>query len=101
MRTVGRQTPQLCARKVGPNEARSLSLTFGKPELNLGITQSRSTRRIEPKPRATATTMTGRSSVRRHDRRALRVRRLEPAAKDQPADTDRSYPRALCDTDVN
>src|SRR5258708_28480595 len=39
MRTVGRQTPQLCARKVGPNETRSLSLTFGKYELHLGITQ--------------------------------------------------------------
>jgi hypothetical protein len=44
MRTVGWQTPQLCARKVGPNEARSLSRTFGKPELNLGITQSPSMR---------------------------------------------------------
>src|SRR5882757_3844190 len=44
MRTVGRQTPQLCARKVGPNEARSPSLTFGKHELHLGITQSPSTR---------------------------------------------------------
>src|SRR6266852_3357161 len=40
MRTFGRQTPQLCARKVGPNEARSPSLTFGKHELNLGITKS-------------------------------------------------------------
>jgi hypothetical protein len=44
MRTVGRQMPQLCARKVGPNEARSLSLTFGKHELHLGITQTASTR---------------------------------------------------------
>jgi len=37
MPTVGRQTQQLCARKVGYNEARSLSHTFGKHELNLGI----------------------------------------------------------------
>src|SRR6266851_7436011 len=44
MRTFSRQTPQLCARKVGPNEARSPSLTFGKHELHLGITQSPSTR---------------------------------------------------------
>jgi hypothetical protein len=29
----------LCARKVGPNEARSLSLTFGKHERHLGITE--------------------------------------------------------------
>src|SRR6266404_3632264 len=48
MPTVGRQTPQLCARKVGPNEARSLSLTFGKGELNLGIAQSPSMRRVKP-----------------------------------------------------
>jgi hypothetical protein len=40
MRTVGRQTSQLCTRKVDPNEARSLSLTFGKNELHLGITPS-------------------------------------------------------------
>ncbi len=40
MRSVGRQTPQLCARKVGPNEARSLSRTFVKDELNLGMVQS-------------------------------------------------------------
>jgi hypothetical protein len=40
MRTVGRKTPQLCARKVGPNEARSHSLTFGKHERHLGITES-------------------------------------------------------------
>src|SRR5882757_9291266 len=33
MRIVGWQPQQLCARKVGPNEARSLSLTFGKHEL--------------------------------------------------------------------
>src|SRR5947209_18694695 len=50
MRTVGRQTPQLCARKVGHNEARRLSPAFGKDELNLGIAQSPSTRRIEPHP---------------------------------------------------
>ncbi len=41
IRTVGRQTLQLCARKVGHNEARSRSHTFGKDELNLGIAQSR------------------------------------------------------------
>jgi hypothetical protein len=45
MRTVGRQTPQLCTRKVGPNEAPSLSLTFGKHELHHCITQSPSARR--------------------------------------------------------
>src|SRR2546429_2439921 len=50
MRTVGRQAPQLCARKVGHNEARRLSPAFGKDELNLGIAQSPSTRRIEPHP---------------------------------------------------
>ena len=43
MRIAGRQPPQLCACKAGPNEARSLSLTFGKHELHLGITQSSST----------------------------------------------------------
>src|SRR5712675_1368500 len=43
MRIVDRQAPQLCARKVGPNQARSLSLTFGKHELHLGITPSPST----------------------------------------------------------
>ena len=35
MPTVGRQTPQLCARKVGHNEARSVSHTFGKDEPTL------------------------------------------------------------------
>ena len=80
MPTVGRQTPQLCARKVSHNEARSLSHTFGKDELNLGIAQSPSTRRVEAEPRAAATTMTGRSSMRRHDRPALRVQSLKPVA---------------------
>src|ERR1700759_1230171 len=37
MRTVDRQTPQLCTSKVAHNEARSRSRTFGKHELNLGI----------------------------------------------------------------
>jgi hypothetical protein len=59
MPKVGRQIPQLCARKVGPNEARSLSDTFGKDELNLGIAQSPSTRRVElnlvpPRPQRAA-----------------------------------------------
>src|ERR1700757_4764775 len=44
MRTVRWEKPQLCTRKVDPNEARSFSLTFGKNELHLGITQSPSTR---------------------------------------------------------
>src|SRR5258705_7919121 len=44
MRIVDRQTSQLCARKADPNEARSLSLTFGKHQLHLGIGQSPSTR---------------------------------------------------------
>jgi len=55
MPTAGRQTLQLCARKVGYYEARRLSHAFGKHELNLGITRWRSMRR---KPNA-ATTMTG------------------------------------------
>src|SRR6266478_793973 len=63
MPTVGRQTPQLCARKVGTH---------------LGIA---STRRVEPNPAPLATTMTGTSSMRRYDRPALRVQPLEPIAK--------------------
>src|SRR5260370_9626058 len=75
MATVGRQTPQLCARKVGHNEARSNSHTFGKDELNLGIAQSPSTRRVEPNP-APHDHNSGTSSMRRDDRPALRVQPL-------------------------
>jgi len=41
MPTVGRQTPQLCTRKVGHYEAHRPSHAFGKDELNLDITSTR------------------------------------------------------------
>jgi hypothetical protein len=44
------QMPQLCTRKVSPNDARSLSHTFGKGELNLRAAQSPARRRDEPNP---------------------------------------------------
>jgi hypothetical protein len=46
--------------------------------------------------------MKGISSIRRHDRPALRVQSLMPVAKKISQQiTDRSYVRALCDADVN
>jgi hypothetical protein len=75
--------------KVGYNETRSLSRTFGKHELNLGIAQSLSTRRVEP-------------NLRRcdQDRRALRLQPLELIAKSSRQIMDGCYVRALYEADV-
>jgi hypothetical protein len=80
MPTVGRQTPQLCTRKVGHYEAHRPSHAFGKDELNLDITStrrsSRTSRRCDDND--------GKSSMRRYDRLALRVQSLN--SRDQPAE---------------
>jgi hypothetical protein len=67
MRTVGQRAPQLCARKVGPNEARSLSPTFGKHELNLGITAANEVAQMRKQGRIDRKHVLGRRDRRRRD----------------------------------
>jgi hypothetical protein len=79
--SVGRQTPQLCMRKVSHNEARRPSCTFGKDELNLGIGQFafNAEDRAEPSRRG-GHDVGARACMRRHGRPALRVQFLKQIA---------------------
>ena len=101
MRTVGRQTPQLCARKVCHNEARSLSHTFGKHELNLGITQSPSTRELSRTSRRCDHNDGEEQHAPARPSCAARPVAEADCTKISQQITDESYVRALCDADVN
>src|ERR1700745_2795157 len=100
MPIVGRQMPQLCARKVDHNETRRLSPAFGKDELNLGISQSLSREGLKRIAR--------RCDNNDGNEQHAPARRSCVARSAAGADctrisrqiTDRSYVRALCDADV-